>query len=344
MSHSVDVTFYLTRAESPSSSGLLWPLGTGKDPYPLIQTYGQFEGCSGSQGLHHGVDMAPLDDIAEPVFALEAGVVTQVIADSPYYSGVVVRSQVNPERGLQYLHLDEYSVVPKVGDVVAVDQLLGYVTTIYKDCEPHLHLARLEISDAVAEDVMPGDQFARWNPLLEIAASFQARESKPETLPGTLFVRDNETSDQSHELDSLPVGPLDVVVKAEDRDGLGDGFRQAFYEVEVRIEPKTPTPEMEQVNKVLRLGGALPEWANRIYNRPDVSGGIESIGCCQDHEFEFYFVPTNADPDDPDQEPSRANHWAAVTGDYEITLRLRDAAGNEYGLEQPVSVTVQAED
>lgn len=340
MSTFVNLTFLLTKAESPSPSGLLWPLGSGKDPYPLIQTYGQFEGCSGSQGLHHGVDMAPLDDVAEPVFALEAGTVTQVSADSDYYSGVVVRSQMNPERGLQYLHLDRYSVVPKVGDEVVVDQLLGYVTTVYKDCEPHLHLARIEISDAVAEEVMPGDQYARWNPLLEIAPAFQARDSKPEALPGVLFVRHNETSDESYELGELPAAPLDVVVRAEDRDGLGDGFRQAFYEVEVRIQPKDPTAGVLPVQQVLRLGGELPNWANQIYNRPDVSGGIESIGCCQDHEFEFYFVPTNADPNDPDQQPSRAHHWAAVAGDYEITFKLRDAAGNEYALAQPVDVSV----
>jgi hypothetical protein len=327
----------LSSAAQLSEDGLRWPLGSGTEPFPLQQTYGQFEGCGHSRGLHHGIDVAPVQNM-EPVHAIEKGVVTHLFDKFADYSGVVVTSDETPNEGFLYLHLDTASIQVDYDKSVEVGDVLGYVALDFSPCANarHLHLARIADYPPKPADKIPGNEFAVRNPLRMIASAHHANDSKPGSLNGELAIRDDDGpggNSVSQDLTALPASALDVVVRVEDLDGLTSDFRLAPYELELRIESVAGGATFE---RIVRLDGPLPKDARDIYN---VGEPLDSEGCCPSREYRQCFIPTNAH-EEPGGAPSRAYHWSPEPGEYRIHVTFRDAALNEYSLHDPEYVTV----
>ena len=334
----------LTLAETGEGSGLMWPVGSGTSPFPLALTYGQFEGCDGGRALHYGIDILRMQP-AEYVYAMEPGQVTHVRDDSDFWSGVVVRSHDDPSRGFQYLHLDKSSIDVEQGQLVQADDLLGQVLDSYPFCKPHLHLARIAEFAEVSSKEMPGNEYAVRNPLRMIDPAYHSTQ-KPPALEGQLYVRLNDVnSPQLLDLDLLPAGELDIIIRFEDRDRLEpiefedsdilkNGFGLAPFEVE--LEVRKQGSRSAPLEWLLRLDGRLPLDPLEIYSD---HAPLESESCCLTGTFLLHLVPTNAGAA-LEQLPSASNNWKASEGDYDIFVVLRDAASHEYRRADPVRVSV----
>ena len=305
--------------------GLRWPLDPGTS-YPasgLLQTYGQFEGCDGSQGIHRGLDIRVGSAAPVTVRAIEAGRVSHVADGDSTHSALMVASSTSPNSGFKYLHLQPYTITVSVGDVVSIGDSLAHVAYDYPLLGAHLHLSRLQGFGGVSGGMPRDDMYASANPLPMLSPRVDPT-GRPESLNATVYLRDDDATFSApftHDLNSpFSPGSYDIIVRVEYPD-LRSRVGLAPYEVSATLTPATGTAR----TWTLRCEGRLSPYADDPYV---TVGDLTSQGC--PHKYEYYFIVTNADPTGAGP-PNRANCWDATVGDYALQVVVRDTEGNSYG-------------
>ena len=316
----------------PSSPGSLeWPLGSGKDPYPLAQTYGQFQGgCGAGAGFHLGLDIYPKQSV-EQVFAIEDGIVKHVDCFKEYHSGLLVESEAQPGEGFLYLHLDPKSIQVGFNAKVEKGMLLGTVVPFEADnwVGTHLHLGRLAGYTAanLAVNELPADSYSIADPLKLIDPLLYGDHEAPKI--HEIFVRKNELAGGTAP-DVLPplevTGVVDIVAQVTDED---DTYASTLAPSTVRVDIRDEDGALVHQASIC-FEGHLPSVLEPTYT-------MDSCGVGRPSPPEFYFIATNGS-EGCALLPSIAQGWSSEEGKYEVTVTAQDAAGNEAQESIPIEV------
>jgi len=139
-----------TEAAAPRDGRVVSTIGTGKLRVPIddaiVESFkGGFAERRGNRA-HEAVDiLAPRNT---PVHAVEAGTIAKLFVSK---QGGITIYQFDPTGRLcyYYAHLERYASGLREGDVVAQDQVIGYVGTTGNapPNTPHLHFAVFEVGD-----------------------------------------------------------------------------------------------------------------------------------------------------------------------------------------------------
>ncbi len=282
--------------------------------------------------LHQGLDL--IVPIAEPVYAVAAGVVKNVLTISGAYHWRLAVGEAVPDysNGWLYAHLIESSIQFDVGDSVNQHDYLGDIIE-WTSAWGHIHFVQIRDSGWVwrYDDNEWGINF---NPLLALTPAIDLIAPKIEPVfPNSKFAFcTNETSYYLNP-DSL-FGDIDIIAKIVDYVGDSPWQQPAFETYywlkkmpEARIVlPRTLGHRLNHAFEMYNTGYYEP-YATVIYKRDQ----LLMPSSWMDEERNFYQILTNNNGD------SLIDVWeggySLVTGDYEdgeyrIFVQAMDAYGN----------------
>jgi hypothetical protein len=191
-----------------------WPVGPVFGSRRILQSYGQYEDV---YGAHDGLDISGVVD--EDVRAPIDGVVDKIFPPNGGSYGSVVLSNGSYWR-LSVTHL--YDIVPQQGDAVRKGQRLGRVVS-WKGKPAgytHVHLGLFEWTGKPSPDRIYLD-----NPMAYLGGRtdsappfFRPIEDGQKSHWPAAFIDDSSTATGLvfHDHDALPLGRLDIVVRAGD--------------------------------------------------------------------------------------------------------------------------------
>lgn len=128
-----------------------WPFKS--DKAYITSPYGPRDG-----GFHNGIDFTVPSEEAPEIYAIHKG--TCVISEMNATAGGWIVVQEDSTHFDQYMHLQEGSLKPKVGDTIKAGDDLGKMGTTGNSTGNHLHLGITKILDAQSVEgtgYNPGD-------------------------------------------------------------------------------------------------------------------------------------------------------------------------------------------
>lgn len=323
-----------------------WPLATDPDPGNLYFQLNQDE------SLHLGLDL-PTPAQTSEVLAVEKGTVVRVWNEVEGYGEIIVASDKDPTAGFLYAHVASYEFVPGESGV-GVGEPLGLVqaytgygcASTSGPCYDHLHLERVGLDPGGATDGVWQQWHTAGNPQAWLTPFGDATPPVLEQLPASarpagcgsgplkIALLDDQV-DQFVCPDELQDGQrIDVIVRVKDYSSSSSTWGNAPYCARLRVrrqfdgnlvhehELRLDGPEKEPayggpLQYLYRTGSPLPSKAELVGERV------------------LYLVVTN-DPFFDGAWPAEAFEGSATN--YEITVDVTDAAGNQTTVSIPVTV------
>jgi len=298
-----------------------WPVGSGDVPYPIGNSYGEFQNYGGDPYYHPGIDI--LAPAGTPVYAVKAGYVKAVLtisADLHWRVAVGDSAGESECDGWLYAHLDESSIVVNEGDYVEQGQHLGNLVAWPVADFHHLHFVKIRNSGTVWDSNW---QFIG-NPLDELAILGDTTAPVFEdATPGQKLAYCRNQSDIYFGDGSPLSGDVDIIAYAYDYID-NHTWKVAPYKLDYRIDGDTATGWINSVT----FSGTL-----------DYENNIESVyqddAACNtraNYDYrDFFFNVTNTDGDGIIETSDREKSWRTAVfhnGEYVITVRASDRSGN----------------
>jgi hypothetical protein len=310
-----------------------WPYEPGDTTYELGNNYGEHQNYGGGSYYHNGIDI--LSAAPRPMYAVEDGTVTHITdPGGGLYCGIMIGEPTAGGRGWLYWHVDSPTIAVAVGDVVSAGDYIGDIVNWPVYNFHHVHFMKVEGTGgypwAWAEPI--------GNPLSFLTPNTDNADPVIDTATATadfLFC-ENETS--TYLAAGNLKGKVDVVVRIRDRFNAGTNWDMVPYSVAIEITPQGGGAAVLSKNAVL-FSGALGSDATVIDTVYKDDATADTLGNYTTRVF--WFVATNSDGDNLIETVDQNESWDTTTvsnGDYVVTVRARDQAGNE--VTESMTVTV----
>jgi len=329
----ISFIFFILTANIYSLPWPVFPDSTGRE---IGNSYGQFQcyyGDNCTPYAHSGIDvMVPP---GTPIYAVKAGYVKAILTTgAPTHWRVVIGDSAGTGEceAWMYAHVDQGSIISaglSVGDYVEAGQYIGYVVPFSTEEFHHLHFSIIRYAGT-------DEDWAEWGnwPFVGDPLDYLDPDSDPDPPVILNAYGDQLLAFSLNEVASyfsegaVLGGDVDIICHVYDYINCYD-YKVAPWGLEYKIEGDSSIPWTNSICFSTELG-PYSEIYNEIlvYHQDDAT--CNSRGDYNDREYYFNLTSNNGDSVIEYADSYYCWHTAVFhNGDYKISVRAYDHAGNE---------------